>query len=107
MPTTLRVLLIAAERSHEICTVAATAAPLMRPPRLAVPDFQGSDFPAESDSPPVNSDDESEYYISNESHNCTDDEGEGYDSDPEYDNQVDKSEMPFREEAFALSKQLL
>ncbi|WMV35310.1 hypothetical protein MTR67_028695 [Solanum verrucosum] len=64
--------------------------PLLRPRRSAVPDFQGLDFPAESDSPLVSSDDESDYCVSNESNNCTDDEGEGYDSDPEYNNQVDE-----------------
>ncbi|TMW85050.1 hypothetical protein EJD97_023878 [Solanum chilense] len=61
--------------------------PLLRPRRPAVPDFQGLDFPAESESPPASSDDESEYHVSNESNNCTDGEGEGYDSDPEYNNQ--------------------
>ncbi|XP_049410034.1 uncharacterized protein LOC125873187 [Solanum stenotomum] len=66
--------------------------PLWSPRRPAVPDLQGLDFPAESDSPPVSNDDESEYYVCNESNNCTDDDGEGYDSDPEYDNQVDESE---------------
>ncbi|WMV35312.1 hypothetical protein MTR67_028697, partial [Solanum verrucosum] len=45
--------------------------PLWSPRRPTVPDFQGLDFPAESDSLPVSNDDESEYYVCNESNNCT------------------------------------
>lgn len=56
--------------------------PLLRPMRLAVPDYQGLDFPVESDCSPVSSDAESE------SDNCTDDEGGGNDSDLESDNPI-------------------
>ncbi|TMX02837.1 hypothetical protein EJD97_019558, partial [Solanum chilense] len=78
--------------------------PLLRPRRPALPDFQESDFPAESDSPPVSNDDESVYYVCNESNNRTNDDGEGYDSDPEYDNQgiqgVEESDsLPVKEES--------
>ncbi|KAH0666668.1 hypothetical protein KY285_027874 [Solanum tuberosum] len=66
--------------------------PLLSPRRPAIPDFQGLDFPAESDFPPISNDDESEYYVCNESNNYTNDDGERYNSNPEYDNQVDESE---------------
>jgi len=63
--------------------------PLLHPMRRAVPDYQGLDFPVESDCSPVSSDDESEYYVSNNEYdNCTDDEGEGYDSELESDNSI-------------------